>query len=167
MNSSMLMAIVVLAATLVGCAPMPPTQTATPYVSEDYDAYRAVGPNTVLGQALLRQRGGGVVTCAGTTAVLFPDSQYFREVIDIFALGRQMIPVPPGGGRVPGPAVRSAVCDASGNFAFEGVPQGRWILVAQVNWTVGKASQGGLLRREVEVIEGASNRFILAEGDRR
>lgn len=158
--------VVLAVAALTGCAPMGPIKPATPYVASAHDYYRGKGSNTVTGQAFLRQRGGGLVTCAGTTAAVFPATNYFREVVEIFRMGRTVqreAPQP----SAPGSPVKDAICDAQGNFAIEGVPAGHWILTALVQWRVGYDNQGGLLTREIEVKDGSANRFILSDADRR
>ena len=42
------------------------------------------GPNTVEGSALIRQQGGGIVTCAGNNVWIIPVTEYSTERIRIF-----------------------------------------------------------------------------------
>lgn len=155
----------VFAAALGGCTSAP-VAIKTPYNIEEHEPYRLEGKNSVTGQAFMRQAGGGTVSCAGTPATLFPDTAFFREAIDIASRGLK----PDASGQArpnrDGSSFRRAVCDAQGNFAFERVPSGRWILVAEVRWWAGPYSpQGGMLRQEVEVKEGSTNRFLLTDAD--
>lgn len=158
-------AITMTAIALAGCAGGP-VPIKTPYSVEEHDPFRVEGKNTVTGQAFLRQVGGGTVSCAGTTAVLFPDTPFFKEVVDIASRGQK-----PDASAMPTPnrdrsSHRSAFCDAQGNFTMEAVPAGRWILVAEVRWKTGPYTpQGGTLKRSVQVKDGATNRFILSDSD--
>lgn len=158
-------AVAVAAGMLTGCAGAL-VQIKTRYNAEEHAAYAAKGANSVSGQAFLRQAGGGTVTCAGIAAVLFPDTPFFQETVDIASRGAkpdlagQSIPKQD---RSP---LRNTVCDAQGNFVMEEVPAGQWILVTEVRWMAGPYSpQGGLLKKSVQVRDGATNRFILSDGD--
>ena len=47
----------------------------------DYQDYQKTGQGSISGQAFLKQKGGGIVTCAGNDVFLVPDSGYFRELL--------------------------------------------------------------------------------------
>ena len=153
------------AVVLGGCAVGPrAVPVSLPYDRAAYDGYRAIGKNAVTGQAFMRQQGGGTVSCAGLPVLLFPDSPYFREVIQIVARGD----TPDTSNARPGQdgsPVRADRCDAQGNFAITEVPPGRWILASDVVWRAGQSIQGGTLARGIEVVDGGENRFLLAGDD--
>lgn len=155
------------AALLVGCvAPQKQVPIQTQFVPKEHDKYAKEGPNMVTGQAFLRQKGGGTVTCAGARAVLFPATPFFKEMVAITAQGNA--PKYEGNSSVRDYAIiaRNTRCDAQGNFDFAKVPAGRYLLMSEVVWSVGNSRQGGALSREVEVVDGGQNRFLLSDEDR-
>jgi len=156
------------AALLAGCA-MPPKEVAiqTEFSAKEHDPYAKAGPNTVTGQAFLRQQGGGTITCAGARAVLFPATSFFKEMASITSRGQ--VPKYSGdnkGLREYAVLARNTRCDAQGNFDFPKVPAGKYLLMSEVVWTVRYERQGGMLSREVEVVDGGQNRFLLSDADR-
>jgi hypothetical protein len=160
--------IAVTAAVLVaGCvAPPKPVAINTRFAPADHVAYMTPGTIKVNGQAFLRQQGGGTVTCAGSRAVLFPATGYFRDSTDILARGG----IPDISNNRPGADMKALIretrCDAQGNFEFEKVAAGRYIVMSEVRWTVANSQNGGFVKREVEVVDGATNRFLLSDTDR-
>ncbi len=65
---------------LAGCATTPTTVNLV--YAFDVGKAKALlvkGPNTIKGSALMRQRNGGVVTCAGYKAYLVPYTEYAAE----------------------------------------------------------------------------------------
>jgi len=159
---------------VVGCAPMLPARTVAIAAPFDVAAAReAVGPgtNTISGSALLLQRGGGVVTCAGNVVWLIPATAYADARM-------QAIYGSSFGGYVPvaGPqlafepdlpeyksAQRTERCDAQGNFVFERVHDGVFYVITDVRWQVGYAAQGGHLMRRESVKDGSVVRSILTQ----
>lgn len=116
------------------------------------------GVGTVQGSAFMRQRGGGVVTCAGATVHLIPATQYARERFTRL----YSVEGPSASNR--GPKVdfepdppeyysltRSAKCDAQGRFEFTEVAQGAFYLQTQVVWSVMNSREGGNLMALIEV----------------
>jgi len=124
------------------------------------------GDNHVTGQAFRTQRGGGVITCAGRPVFLMPNDPYFSA-----DAGRDFIePL-----IEPEKYTKQSVCDAAGNFEFDHVGDGQWIIRTQVSWEtpqfhrMGRYSffdmtmQGGMIDRVVTVRSGEKNRFIVAD----
>jgi hypothetical protein len=74
---------------------------------------------------------------------------------------------------------KEAICDAQGNFEFNKVPSGKWIIKVNVSWNVFSVKsvplpsgnfyytddnkQGGILTKEVIVKEGEENKFIISQ----
>ena len=157
----------VIAVALTGCvAPKKTVLLSTRFAAQDHTAYMAKGTAKVTGQAFLRQQGGGTVTCAGSRAILLPATPYFLESTSILARGDMV----DNAGNTPGPSnaalLRETRCDAQGNFDFENVPAGRYILMSEVTWVIANSRQGGMVKREVDVSDGSSNRFLLSDADR-
>ena len=74
--------IFMLLALLTSCASTP----SIVLVTNAFDAEEAAlvfreGTGTISGSALIRQQGGGVVSCAGTTIMLLPATAYAAERI--------------------------------------------------------------------------------------
>lgn len=96
------------------------------------------GTATIQGSALIRQRGGGVVNCAGKSVALIPSGAYARERKRIL----YGMATSPGyfnfaanvfGGKMPEDApqqyfayARAARCDVDGRFEFKNVALGSW-----------------------------------------
>ena len=150
------------AVALASCAAAP-TSMQFKFSSADHDAYLLSGANNVTGQASLPQPSGGTVTCAGSNVLLFPATAFFKEAV---AIGRD-------GGKPDFDSsdpkyqavFRTSSCDAQGAFAFEKVPAGNYIIGAIVRWSVGDASQGGELFKEVKIEDGVTNHFSLGDQD--
>jgi len=160
-----------IAATLLsmyGCAqlsPRPPlTAWEPPYSAEEHEPYRADGSASITGQAFLRQRGGGVVTCAGEKVMVMPDTQYFRETLLQLKAGA----VPSAGQDVWKGAglVRRTQCDAQGNFTVTKLPAGNWLVVTAVLWTVGYRQQGGIVSTSVPVKANQAAQVLLSDESR-
>lgn len=129
----------------------------------DMQRYRQNGTATVTGSAFMRQKGGGVVTCAGSEVQLAPDVPYVREAIDAAKKGydlsqEKVSPVGAGAGR-------KAVCDAQGNFKFSNLPGASWFLLTQVTWSAGDLLQGGTLIKQAQTIEGQETNVVISNRD--
>ena len=129
-----------------------------------HDPYVGNGPHQLDGQAFLRQQGGSVVTCAGSTVMAMPATAFMKEFLGVAISGGQ----PHESQRPPEKyrgLVRSTQCDAQGNFTLVGLPPGRWIVATAVEWRVGSSSQGGTVQREVEI--PFVGRLLLSDQDRK
>lgn len=152
---------------LAACAPI---EVETPFDAREVAFVQRPGTAVVEGQAFLRQRGGGVVTCAGAGVVLVPAGGYATEYFTK-AFGRRAGglagPLTGAPSSVPPDFVTYALkgqCDAGGNFAFSRVPAGEYYLISQVTWTVGNniIPEGGVIGRRISVAQGSRQRVLLA-----
>lgn len=126
------------------------------------------GPNTIVGQAFLRQRGGGVVTCAGESVSLIPATRFSSERIGFLYgttetaargnLMRRLSPAPSDYQRY----MRRSQCDAEGRFLFENTPDGDYFITTDVIWVVGDDMEGGPVMSPVSVRGGENRRLIIA-----
>jgi hypothetical protein len=150
---------------LAGCAtPSPPIST--PFDQEHATRLLAPGPNTVKGSALIRQRGGGVVTCAGSAVALVPATAYARQrMVAIYgnaergALGSGWRGDSPTGYRE---NIRLTVCDAQGFFGFDQVADGEFFVTTSIRWSVGNSAEGGNLMQRTLVMGGKTTSLVLA-----
>ena len=146
---------------LTACAP--PTFKVTDYgTPEEWAPYKAGGQGVLEGQAFLRQQGGGVVTCAGSEVVIFPATPSTRRIVARARSEGAMFDVSgapsyTGGGQ-------KSVCDAQGNFRFQGLAAGPWFVTTLVVWMVGYYQQGGWLLQEVNVSSSGISKAFLTEG---
>lgn len=156
---------IVAALMLTGCVgAVPIREPVAPFVNFDLQAharYIGDGAATVKGQAFLRQNGGGVVTCAGQQVILMPATGYFQDVMRIARSGRTPTTAPPEAKQV----VRRSQCDAQGNFTFERIPAGSWMVTSLVKWSVGYNAQGGGLLKNVEVPASGTVNVLLSDED--
>ncbi|MBL3571810.1 hypothetical protein JMJ94_20355 [Rhodovulum visakhapatnamense] len=128
----------------------------------------ASGSAQIDGQAFFRQKGGGVVTCAGEQVALAPATPYQQERIQIIygsveggarttAFGN----VPPEIDSRAEAMSRKSVCDADGNFTFRGLAAGDYYVVTRAVWSIGGAPQGGLLSKRIRIRPGEKVRAII------
>lgn len=159
--------IALVAALMAGCAlspPKPSVELQTKFDTFEHDSYRQDGTGAIAGQGFLRQKGGGVVTCAGNPVLLMPATPFFREFIGQLRNGRKVVlndKLDP----TYKPIIKQSQCDAQGNFTFSNLSAGTWFVMTEVKWTVGYRRQGGALLREVSVIDGQSTQAILSDND--
>jgi hypothetical protein len=154
---------------IVACAP---TMVQIPVAPADMQLATDMlgkGTSTVKGSALMRQRGGGVVTCAGNDVFLIPATpSASSELQRVFhgdkgwvARGGDEM----GGGKLvvaPTPN-RAGVCNAQGFFTFTNVKAGKWYVMTTVIWTVGNENQGGTMLGSAEVSEGQEAEIVLSQ----
>ena len=129
------------------------------------------GTNTVEGSAFLRQRGGDVVTCAGETVSLIPQSAYAAErVLHAFGTTQRAAISLPVELDVPVPEyerlILESTCDAQGDFVFRNVPDGGYYVWTRVTWEVsmsyGTFMQGGAVMAPVEVAGGEAVSLVIS-----
>lgn len=126
------------------------------------------GVNTIKGSGLIRQQGGGVVTCAGNEVFLIPATAYSTERM------KAIYPLAEGGlntaGQVkfePNPPeyvtnMRTTKCDAQGNFGYDRVADGKFFVVSSVVWHVRDTPQGGAMMKSVTLSGGETKTVVLS-----
>jgi hypothetical protein len=163
----------ILAAGLAACATPKPVNLESDFDARQARRLMAPGPNAVAGRALLPQRGGSAVTCAGRVVLLIPATAYAEEWArhEFEWLGPAERAV---GFRNVASATtvyvhpaefverqRSTQCDAQGRFRFDGVADGRFIVMTEITWTAGTAPQGGRIARSVTLAGGQPQELLL------
>lgn len=145
---------------LSGCAAVSePVKIQAAFNHAEYDLFKRDGSNTIKGQAFLRQRGGGIVTCAGNKVLMFPDTPFFREIIKIADNGKKPEAISENWRAV----VKKSQCDAQGNFEFTNIPPGPWIILADVLWQVQGSTQGGVVTKFITV--NSDMKVLLSDQD--
>lgn len=136
-------------------------QADDPWAAMDWSL--AKGANTIKGSAFLRTRGGEVRTCAGYPVHLLPSSpvtdKWIEEQFGAATGGMRPVKWRPKFGEYD----RETDCDAQGNFQFGSLPDGRYHVIAQVEWEVARQRQGGLIARRLSVSEGQVRSVTLTD----
>ena len=152
-------------------ASMPPKHTmVSNFDPSEVEWFTSSGENSIYGSALIRQRGGGVVTCAGSDVSLLPVSTYADErILAIYGnsrkgysrLGATSINEPPEQAYID--TMREATCDAQGFFSFKNLPDGEFYITAAVHWQVNDYFyEGGNLMHKVDLSGGGSIEVVLS-----
>ncbi|WP_146180674.1 hypothetical protein [Pseudomonas sp. HMWF032] len=169
MQSYKLCALLALAGVvLVGCAIAKPVNLTSSFNAQEARELTRPGVNIVSGSALIRQNGGGVVTCAGLQVLLIPKTAYAAERMRVIygntergynSVYRQVAFNP----EIPEyqSINRSTLCDAQGHFSFDDVADGSFFVVSQIVWNVG-GPQGGAVMQAVTVRGGESKQLVLS-----
>lgn len=178
MNSLRMSIVAIASVLLVGCATSPTSKQVVLKNSFDADVaqkFLQKGKNTVEGSALMRQRGGGVVTCAGFEARLFPVTAYASErmqtlygntnrgFLDVRLLNStKFIPDSVEYYRF----MKTTICDSQGKFAFKEIADGAFYVVTWITWEVPvnryMSRQGGSLMQRVTVRGGEAKEIVLS-----
>lgn len=158
-----------IAIALTGCAAAPLKTVSTFNIGEAEAMLRA-GNNTVKGSALIRQAGGGTVTCAGQTVDLIPVTLYATErMLNIY--GNDIRGHRPALGYPQHETTnqdylrlsKSTVCDAQGFFKFTEVTRGSFYVVTSVIWRTNPYFlDGGALMQRVDLTGGETKEIVLA-----
>lgn len=157
-----IIAVIALAALVTSCQTQPPPPLSSKFSQAEAAFALKSGTARIQGQAFMRQRGGGVVTAAGSDVILIPDQPYTREMInrDISGQGFLTAEYQPVF-----PYSKTTVADASGSFAFTNLAAGNYIVITEVKWLVptqyGGMNQGGTLASPVTVRSGETAQIIL------
>ena len=157
---------------VTGCVTKPPLRvviTTSPLDSVKTLKALEKGTSAIKGSALLRQRGGVVVTCAGMEVGLVPVTAYSVERFTALygserggyrpanALG---IKFEPDNEAVYQSLTRETRCDAQGYFKFDNVAQGDYFVVTSVTWRA-TATQGGWISQRVSLTEAETKEIVL------
>lgn len=145
----------------------PPYTIRTPFMEEEWRQGTQTGTASITGQAFLRTRGGGIRTCAGEKVILMPYNSYTAELYEAARRGGRAV-------SNPDPRIqdysRVEVCSAQGDFSFNGLPAGRWLIFSKVIWEVptrySSNVQGGDLAGIVETMEGRITKYFLTDEHR-
>ena len=150
-----------LTACLTPPAARQPDTLRTPFSQSEHQPFAASGAGSLKGQAFLRQRGGGVVTCAGSEVALLPHTEYFLELTWHIKERRPVQHEATALANLPS-IVRRTHCDAQGFFTFTQLPAGQYIVITDVSWEVLNRRQGGAVMQIVEVA-GAQATVLMSD----
>lgn len=162
---------ILMSATLAGCV-APPQVRPPHHITSSFDEGMARkliedGVNTIKGNSFMRQRGGGVVTCAGLSVNLVPATNYAKERISVLygssegGVSRHNYtfePDPPAYREL----VKKTTCDSQGNFQFDKVADGEFYVNTTVAWQAGNKLQGGNMIKLVIVRNGQTVSIVIS-----
>ena len=152
-------------------ASMPPKHSmVSSFDPSEVEWFSSSGANSVYGSALIRQRGGGVVTCAGQEVGLVPVSTYANERIRAIygnltngysRYGNSLIKEPPEQAYMD--MSHTTICNAQGFFSFRNLPDGEFYVSTAIRWQVNDYSyEGGTLMRMVILSDGEAAEVVLS-----
>ncbi len=164
-----------LASALSGCAQVTTVPATKAFNAAEAEQAMRPGHNIIDGSALIRQNGGGVVTCAGQEVQLTPATDYANERMVIryesmqqgyWPIGAPNIINPPRVPEEPDPRYlrfgKTTTCDAQGKFQFADLADGSFYVTTTIIWNVGYNAQGGYLMKRVDLKGGSSiERIVL------
>jgi len=140
----------------------------TPFRAEDWRLGIEAGNCNLEGQAFLKTKDGAVKTCAGEEVILMPYNAYTEELYTVAKQGSF------DNASNFDPSIEKyckvTTCDENGDFKFENLPSGKWLLYTRVVWEVpgGNSSslQGGDMVKIVQTTESDTQKVYLTEEDR-
>lgn len=115
---------------LGGCASVEKT---LPFDAKTHAAALAKGTARIEGEGFIRRRNAWLARCSGEVVYLVPDTPYFREWVDIYRSGNTIENAPALNERHKG-AVRRTQCNMKGQFTFENLPAGKWLVATRVTY---------------------------------
>ena len=146
---------------LGGCA-TPAANVKTELRTDELAPFCSSGSGALFGQSFMKTRGGEVRSAAGNWVVLVPDLPYTREMLRLYiSVGRQMALSEFGN------AARKCMGDSAGNYEFQKVPAGNYLLFCEIYWDVpGRygGRTGGLVYKYITLRDGERKKFILTPG---
>ncbi len=170
MKRVLLAATAVAALALTGCVTVQQVQLTTEFNPALVGSLFVPGANQVSGSALVRQSGGGVVTCAGNPVHLMVATPYAKEwARQLFGSEQQGFRSASGPGtRITNldprfeATFRTTTCNAQGFFTFSDLSDGDFYAFTVIHWRVGDSIQGGSLMKAVSVRGGQKQEIVMA-----
>ena len=127
------------------------------------------GTNSIQGSALIRQRGGSIVTCAGNEVDLVPVSRYATErMLVIYGstergysrIGNAVIKGEPD--YLYWTTSQTKRCDVQGSFSFSNLPNGSFYVITTITWRVSEyRNAGGALMARITLEDGEAGEVVL------
>ena len=114
---------------LAGCTSPPVNQTVS-FDESDFKSYQTPGTAVIQGHAFVRSDTGVKHGAAGIQITLVPLTAYTEERAHIMESRRDPAPADP---RLE-PYVKTVVGDWGGDYKFEGLPAGKYLIFCKVEW---------------------------------
>ena len=153
--------VVMVALAICGCTSK--YQMVTPYNEKDWAAYEKKGASVITGQAFLKTRGGEVRYGAGETVTLIPVTSYTTELLQASMKRAKITNLDSRWEN----HNKETVADGNGNFEFNNIPAGDYLLQCDVYWQVpgqyGMETTGATIKKQVKVSDGEKIKVIMTE----
>ncbi len=168
MKKAILFCLLVCMLLLEGCITSQPVKLSNTFDEEQARTMLRPGTNRIIGSAVMRQRGGGTVTCAGTTVTLVPETPYSSERLSMLygSVDRGYCPMyrqlrfENEDARYRA-ATRQTKCDAQGAFEFDQVSDGNFYVISMIVWGV-RTVEGGSLMQRVTLRGNETKKIVLS-----
>lgn len=159
---------------LGGCASSPTIMTVNSQFNEQKTKELLIsGSNTIKGSALIRQSGGGIVSCAGNWVRLIPATLYAKERIKkIYGnLERGYNSAGFSGKKIKFTNTpqkylelsKKTQCDTQGYFEFSNVSDGSFFVTTSILWKVNNYfHEGGDLMKKIDVSSGVVKNIVMS-----
>lgn len=148
----------------------------TMYIKAPFDQDQArrmmmPGNNTITGSALFKQRGGGIVTCAGREIRLIPATDYAIErVMKVYKNSAHgwLEPVPYMPRFVPDEPFfytlsKTTMCNVQGFFTFNDIADGDFFVFSNIEWHVEFVKHGGTLMQRIAIQGGQVAEIVISQ----
>ncbi len=157
---------------LTGCAITPHSFLSTYEPGQLPKSSGIEGVHTLKGSAFLRQKGGGVVTCAGEEVKLTKELELTRNAYanEYLSLPYYVKNVTPVDTRLlafeeelailRSKHVLTSQCDVDGRFTFENIAAGDYSVLTKVEWYAGQYAQGGYVSKRIKIAESKSPKVV-------
>lgn len=127
----------------------------------EHQPFLAKGEAVIEGQAFMNTRGGIVRYSSGDWVIVMPGTKYgdhiAKEILEF-----DKTELVRGVDSLFLATMRVLRGDAEGRFAINGLPSGRWLVMARTRWHAAGEEQGGWHGIEVEIESPAVHKVILA-----
>jgi hypothetical protein len=161
-------ALVMVAAVVVtACSSTPnpsPQDARLTFDPNAYVSYFPAGTGEIRGQAFLGLHDDAAGTCAGSKVIATPATRFFRQVIELAAMGQGPLIGDAVGAEYAG-VIRLTTCDPDGNFSIKALPPGDWFVTAPVYRSVDRHVLGGLLVYKVRLHNKETVQIVMTDRD--
>lgn len=104
-----------------------------PFDAKGHSAALTKGTAKIEGEGFLRRKNAWLARCSGEVVYLVPDTAYFREWVEIYRAGNTIENAAALNERHKG-AIRKTQCNMKGQFSFENLPAGKWLVATRVTY---------------------------------
>ena len=147
----------------------PPPGSADEYSARDFAWSNGQGDNSIVGRVALHTKKSGAFTCTGASVALTPETPYSAaRTMHLYGSDQHAVATVEAvrdRSSKDGPPpytsfVRSTQCGDDGRFAFNGLPDGAWFLIARAKPVHGDGAALVIMQR-VEARDGQTTALDL------